>query len=103
MSLDRMPKGEIGADFVAIPATDANPLDVSCVLQVGDNPLDGALRDTNEVSDISHAHLRLPRDAQEDVRMVGEKRPGRRRLSPGSRRNEILCSCDLAAYASCSH
>ena len=102
MTLDRMPKREIGADLVAIPATMTTPLDVLCFFQVGDNPLDGALRDANEVSDISHAHLRLPRDAQQDVRMVGEKRPDRFRLSLGSRRND-LCSCDLATYASCSH
>ncbi len=103
MSLDRMPKGEIGSDLVAIPATMATPLDVLCFFQVGDNPLDGALRDAYEMSDISHAHVRLPRDAQEDVRMVGEKRPGRLRLSLGPRGNDILCRSDLAIYASCSH
>ena len=36
VSLDRMPKRAIGSDLVAIPATMANPLDVSCLFQVGD-------------------------------------------------------------------
>ncbi len=101
VSLDWMPKRKIGSDLVAIPAAMANPLKVPCFFQVGDNPLDGALRDACEMSDISHPHLRLPRDAQEDVCMVGEKRPGRLSRRPSHRR--LPCRRFLAAGASCSH
>lgn len=102
MSLDRVPKRKIGSHLVAIPTTMANPLDVPSFLQLGDDPLNGALGDAYEVSDVAHPHLRLPRNAQEDVRVVGEKRPGRLWFSGGPSRRRPPCCRLLAAYARCS-
>ena len=102
MSLDRVPKRQIGSDLVAIPTTMANPLDVSSFLQLGDDPLNGALGDAYEVSDVAHPHLRLPRNAQEDVRVVGEKGPGRLWFPDGPSRRRSPCCRLLAAYTRCS-
>ena len=77
VSLDRVPKRQIGSHLVAIPPTMATPLEVPSFLQLGDDPLNGALGDADEVSDVAHPHLRLPRNAQQDVRVVGQKGPGR--------------------------
>ena len=86
MTLDRVPKWQIGSHLVTIPTTMANPLDVPSFLQLCDDPLNGALGDAHQVSDVAHPHLRLPRNAQEDVRVVGEKRPGRLWFSGGPSR-----------------
>ena len=102
MSLDRVPKRQIGSHLVAIPTTMANPLDVPSFLQLGDDPLNGALRDTYEVSDISHPRLRLPRNAQENVGVVGEKRPCWLWFSGGPSRRPPPCCRFLAPYARCS-
>ena len=86
MSLDRVPKRKIGSDLVAVSTTMANPLYVPSFFQVGNDALDRALRDAYELSNIAHPRLRLPRNAQEDVRVVGEKRPGRLWFSGGPSR-----------------
>ena len=96
MSLDRVPKRKIGSHLVAIPTTMTNPLEVSSFLQLGDDPLDGALGDAYEVSDVAHPRLRLPRNAQEDVRVVSEKRPGRLWFSGGPSRRRPPCGHFLA-------
>ncbi len=43
MSLDRMAKRKMASDLVPVPATVANPRDVPCLLEIGDDPLHGAL------------------------------------------------------------
>jgi len=80
VSLDRVPERTIGSDLVAISTTMANPLDVPGLFQVGDDALDRALRDAYKLSNVAHSCLRLPRNAQQDVRVVGEKRPVRLRI-----------------------
>lgn len=102
VSLDRVPKRKIASHLVAIPTTMASPLEVPSFLQLGDDPLNGALGDADEVSDVAHPRLRLPRNAQEDVRVVGEKRPGRLWFSGGPSRRRPPCCRFLAPDARCS-
>ena len=99
VSFDRVPKRKIGSDLVAIPTTLANSLEVPSFLQLGDDPLNGALGDPDQLSDVAHPHLRLPRNAQEDVRVVGEKRPGRLWFSGEPSRRRHPCCCFLAPDA----
>lgn len=102
MSLDRMAEREIVPNFVPIPATLPDPFDVPAPFQIGNDPLDGALGDADHARDIAHPHLGLLRDAQEDMGVVGEKRPGRIRVWRGRLRGRGLI-CPAAAHASCGH
>lgn len=91
MALDRVSKGEVFPHLITIPppVTDSNQ--ISALLEVGDDALHRALGDTHHLSDVAHPHLRLPYDAQYDVRMVGEKRPFRFRLSTRARGCALGC------------
>ena len=77
MSLDRVPQRKIGSNLVAISTTLANSLDVPSFFQVGNDALHRALRDAYQISNIAHSRGRLPRNAQEDVRVIGKERPVR--------------------------
>jgi hypothetical protein len=103
VSLDRVPKRKIGSRLVAIPTTMANPLDVPSFRQLGDDPLNGTLGDAYEASDVAHPHLRLPRNAQQNVRVVGEKRPGRLWFFGRPSRLRLACCRRLAGHARCHH
>ena len=96
-----MPKWKLGPDLVAIPTTVANSLKVPRLFQIGDDALDGSLRNPNEVGDVSHPHVGFPGKAEKDVRMVGEKCPSYARLYPAPRHRLLHCR-HLAAYAGCS-
>jgi hypothetical protein len=75
MSLDRMTKRKIVPHIVSIPAPVPQPRDVPRLLEVGNYPLHRAFGDPDEGRNVSHARFGLLGDAQEDVRVVGEKRP----------------------------
>ena len=102
MSLDRVPQGKSGSNLVTISTTLATPLEVPSFFQVGDDALDRALRDAHKLSNIAHPHLGLPRNAQQDVRVVGKKRPCRLWFSGGPSRRRPPCCRFLAPYSRCS-
>lgn len=89
--LDRMPKWKLGPHLVAIPTTVANSLKVPRLFQIGDDALDGSLRDPYEDGDVSHPRIRLPGNAKKDVRVVGEKCPGSARLYPPPSHRLLHC------------
>lgn len=86
MLFDRMTESKMDADFISIPTSVARPLDVSRVLQVGDDPLDSTLGDAYQVGNVPHSCLRLPGDAKENMGVVGEKRPSELRFLGSLRR-----------------
>jgi hypothetical protein len=76
MSLHGMAKGEIAMDPVSVPPTIPLTFEVVSLFEVGHDPLDSSLRDSDTVGDITETNLRVTRDEQEDVSMVTQKSPG---------------------------
>jgi hypothetical protein len=69
----------IDADLVGILAARAGPRDIARLDQVGNDPLDGPLSDTDLLGKLAHGERRATSNCQEDVAVVGQKGPiGRR-------------------------
>jgi hypothetical protein len=56
-------------------AADSLALQISGILQFGDDPLNGSLRDTDRQSDFAQGLLGIAGKTDHDMRMVGEEIP----------------------------
>ena len=78
MADDGVPQLAVRHDGIDIPSADAPPLHVTLVDQVADDPLGRALGDPNPLSNVAEPDFGIPRDAEQNRRMVRDKRPRRR-------------------------
>jgi hypothetical protein len=62
--LDRMPQRAVQVHLVAIPPPLARAREVTSLLEVGHDPLDGPLGDPHPMCHLSEAHLGLSCDAE---------------------------------------
>lgn len=75
MAFQRVPQWEVRAKGVDVAAPFAFASQVSAVFQVRHDALDRALGDPHLVCNIPHPRLGLPRQADQDVRVIGQERP----------------------------
>ena len=64
-------------DLVAVASPFTASLDVSRGLQLGDDALDGSLRDPDSPRHVAHAGIRSLDEAEQDVGVIREEGPGR--------------------------
>lgn len=74
--LGRMAHLRPSIDGVVIAAADPLAPDIPALDQIGDDALSGALGDPDPFGDVAHAHAAVARDAEEDLRVVGDEAPG---------------------------
>lgn len=67
---------EVGLDRVVIATPDAPAGKVADVGELGDDPVGGALGDSDRIADLAQADAWVARDAQQHLGMVGEEGPG---------------------------
>ena len=65
----------MGLDLVAVPPPVARAREVARVLELDDDALHGALGDPYLLGDVPDPAIRIPGDAQEDVRVIGQEGP----------------------------
>jgi hypothetical protein len=80
--LEGVAQGCFGVDGVAIAPAFASAGDVPLVDEVGDDGLRGPLGDPDPCGDVAAADVGLLGDADENVGVVGEKRPDGLRVPP---------------------
>jgi len=73
---DWMPQPLLFMDAVPVPPAFALNLEIAGFRQVIDDPLHRALGNPDSVGKIAHTGFGILRDAEQHVRMVGEKGPG---------------------------
>jgi hypothetical protein len=66
----------VQVDRVAVATPDFGALDVFVGDQVGEDPLRGSFGDADLLGDVACPDLRVARDAEQHVRVVGEESPG---------------------------
>ncbi len=79
MLLDGMPQRLVVADSVDVAPPVSRVCEVSPLLKFRDDFLYGAFRDPDTDGQISNPHVGIFRDAEQDVRMVGQESPRRPR------------------------
>ena len=65
-----------GVDLVLVSPSDLRASDVSVGDKVGEDPLRGPLGDSDLIGDVACTGLRITCDAEQHVRVVGQKDPG---------------------------
>jgi hypothetical protein len=55
------------------------------VLELAHDPLRSALRDADPLGDVAETEIRLGGDGEQDMRVVGQERPGRAVVTPARR------------------
>ena len=75
MPFDGMPQGHGNAHFVPVPTTPSISLDISGLFQIRDDALNGPFGDPDATGHVAHHNLGIGGDAEQYVRMIGEKRP----------------------------
>jgi len=71
-----LPKHRRGlVDAVAVAASLAFPLDEPGLDQVGQDPLGRPDGDADRLRDVAQAHVRVARDAEQHLRVVGHELP----------------------------
>jgi hypothetical protein len=75
VSLDRVAQGALGVELVSVAPAFPDTREIAALLEVGDDPLHGALGDPHSHRDLAKADLRLARNAQQDVPVIAEERP----------------------------
>ena len=75
MRLERVTKRAVEVKRVPIAAPFAAAIEDSLALQVKHDLLDGALRDADADGDIAQSRRALRCQAEEDVRVIAQKRP----------------------------
>ena len=71
VALQLMPQRLVGVDRVVIPAALARVTQDLALLELRDDALHGALRDSNAGRDIAKPHIAIHRQADENVRVIG--------------------------------
>ncbi len=74
-ALHRVTQRLIWADAIEVAATFALPIQITGIDEIADDPLGGAFGDADAIGDISESQPGITRDAEQGVRMVGQKRP----------------------------
>jgi hypothetical protein len=72
-----MTQRNIAVYFVAIPAAFFDASDIPSFDKVTDDRLGGALGDAHEFGDVAGAEIRVARETNQDMAVVGEKGPTR--------------------------
>lgn len=68
--------GAVQVDRIAVSPSGTSSKDIACGDEVGDDRLRSALGDSDALGDVAHADVGLVSDADQHMRMVGEKSPG---------------------------
>jgi hypothetical protein len=76
MIFDRMPQSHLLMDAISVPPTFTLDGQIAGFREVIDDPLHCALRDAHTLREVAHTGFRIFRNAEQNVRMVGEKGPG---------------------------
>ena len=66
---------DAAVDEVAAPSSDSLPFQVARFHEVGDDPLGGAFGDADLLGDLAQPHLGVPRNAEQDVRVICQEGP----------------------------
>ena len=74
--LERVAEGVVGSDDVVVPASVFAAFDASDGFEVEQNLGGGAFGDVDALGDVLEAQIGSGGHGEEDVRMVGEERPG---------------------------
>jgi hypothetical protein len=75
MRLDGMPQGLIGSNSIVVLTADLFAFDDSARFEIGDDPLDGALRDSHLERDFAKHDGRVACQQHEHVRMIRQEGP----------------------------
>ena len=67
--------GYVGSDAVAVSTADPFAFDVAGFDQVGDDPLGGALGDSDALGDVTESRVRVVVEAEKDLGVVREEPP----------------------------
>jgi hypothetical protein len=67
----------ISVDRVVVAAAGSRARDVARRRQVVDDPVSGSFGDADTIAKLAKTHARILSDAQQDARVVGQKRPRR--------------------------
>lgn len=70
-----MAEGNRQVDVIAIPTSVFFSAQNSPFLELGNDPLDGALRDSHLAGDVAKTHLGVPQQADQDMGVIREERP----------------------------
>ena len=79
--LSGMPHCGSSVDQVVVAPTDPSPIDDPRLDEVCDDPLRGAFGYTDPFSDIPEPDIDVFVDAEKDLRVVCQERPGRRTVA----------------------
>ena len=79
--LSGMPHCGFSVDQVVVAPTDPSPLDDLRLDEVGDDPLRGPFGHADPFSDVPEPDIDVFVDAEKDLRVVCQERPGRRTLA----------------------
>jgi hypothetical protein len=66
-------KRDLTMHLIDVAPALAGPREIALALELADDAVGGALGDPDAVGDLAEPHSRIPGDAQEDVRVVGEE------------------------------
>jgi dihydroxy-acid dehydratase len=75
VTLHLVPQRQIDPHFVPVATTLTHSAQVGVLFQFGDNPLDSPLRDADVARHVPNPRLGVPDQADQDVRVIREKRP----------------------------
>jgi hypothetical protein len=70
-----MPKGKLRLDLVTVSAAMSFAQHISLIDQLGEDLVGAALRNAYRSGDVTQADARIMGDAQQDVRVIGQKIP----------------------------
>jgi hypothetical protein len=74
-ALSGMPHRVLAVDLVPISTPHTLSRDETRLDEVGDDPLHRSLRDPDVLRDVAQAHVRVLRDAEQDLGVVRDERP----------------------------
>src|SRR2546429_9480493 len=89
--------GKVGLDRVVVAAAVALARDVPGGGEVADDAMGGALGDPDRLADLAQADAGILGDAQQDLGVVGEKRPRRRTVPRHNARLGFLDSIVISS------
>jgi hypothetical protein len=75
MPLDGMPQRQLGVELVFIAPSDTLTRQITVSHEVGHYPLRGALGNTNPFGYVAEPDFGILRNAQQDVRVIGQEGP----------------------------
>jgi len=93
MRLDCVPQWGIGIEFVVVATSSAFVLEIVLLFELGNDPLSCSFCDPDTHCNLAKCRVRVFRDTEEDMRVVGKERPFgvHRRTSVGIVVAAIIC------------